>query len=307
MLNKNSNKSLYIKSCFYNDETIFEGTVLSTATGFFVKNGEEVFLITNRHVVTGKNIFTGKLLDEKNASLPNKLIVEFPYEVKRINSDDNFWANPFEINLYKNNTVIDDEKLWIEHPIYKEKIDIVAINVTVICKNSIDALYNIGNCSFVNIPLYENIDVIDFVPKVTDQVFVVGYPYGYSTTDKRYLPIWSRATIASEYEENLTVPINYIDEWNRLYSDLNLESDEQKKAEIMERIKKVNHYEVPTFLVDARTREGQSGSPVIYCDKTGNEDKTFLLGIYSGRVNENSDLGYVWKTELIKEIIEKVV
>lgn len=304
-MNKNSNKSLYIKSCFNIDETKFEGIILSTATGFLVKYGEEIFLITNRHVVTGKNIFTGKLLDDKNASMPNELIVEFSYEVERINSDDKFWANPFKIKLYKNDIVIDDEKLWLEHPIYKDKIDIVAINVTTICKNSIKALYDIVNCSSANIPLYENIEAIDFIPKVTDQVFVVGYPYGYSTTSKRYLPIWSGATIASEYEENLTVPINYIDECNMIYRELDLEIDERKKIGIIEKLKKVTHYEVPTFLVDAKTREGQSGSPVIYCNKTSNKEETFLLGIYSGRVHENSDLGYVWKTELIKEIIEK--
>lgn len=304
-MNKNSNKSLYIKSCFNDDQTKLEGTILSTATGFLVKNEEEIFLITNRHVVTGKNIFTGEFLDNKNLSMPNKLIVEFPYEVKKINNDDNFWANPFEISLYKNDIVIDDEKLWLEHPIYKDKIDIVAINVTAICKNSIETLYTIGIYSFVNIPFYENIEIIDFIPKVTDQVFVVGYPYGYSTTSKRYLPIWSGATIASEYEEDLTVPINYMEEFNKLYSDLNLETDEQKKVEIIEKIKKINHYEVPAFLIDAKTREGQSGSPVIFCDKTGNENGTFLLGIYSGRVNKNSDLGYVWKAKLIREVIEK--
>jgi hypothetical protein len=256
-------------------------------------------------VVTGKNIFTGKFLDEKNASMPNELIVEFPYEVERINNDDKFWANPFKIKLYQNNIVMDDERLWIEHPIYRDKIDIVAINVTTICKNSIKVLYTIGNCSSANIPLYENIENINFIPKVTDKVFVVGYPYGYSTISKRYLPVWSGATIASEYEENLTVPINYIDEFNIIYRELNLESDEQKKKEIVEKLKKVTHYEVPTFLVDAKTREGQSGSPVIYCNQTDNKEETFLLGIYSGRVNENSDLGYVWKTELIKEIVEK--
>ena len=304
-MNKNTNKSLYIKSCFNDDNTKFEGIILSTATGFLVKENEEIFLITNRHVVTGKNIFTGNLLDNKMASVPNELIIEFPYEVRRINSDDKFWSNPFKVKLYQHDTIIYDEKLWIEHPIYKDKVDIIAINVTSICKNSIEVLYNIGNCSYVNIPLYENIASMDIIPKVTDPVFVVGYPYGYSTTSKRFLPIWSGATIASEYEENLTGPIDYIDQYNKIYQKSKLESDEQKKKQIIEKLNKINHYEAPAFLIDAKTREGQSGSPVIYCDKSGIEERTLLLGIYSGRVNKNSDLGYVWKTKLIKEIVEK--
>ena len=30
------------------------------------------------------------------------------------------------------------------------------------------------------------------------------------------------------------------------------------------------------------------------------------IGIYSGRINKDSDLGYVWKWPVIKEIIESI-
>lgn len=303
-MNINSNKSLYIKSCFNTEETVFEGIVLSTATGFLLKEDDKIFLITNRHVVTGKNIFTGKNLDEKYAAIPNTLIVEFSYEVERKNGNDKFLGNPFKINLYKDNNIINENKVWLEHPVYKDKVDIVAIDVTDICQKSIDILCSVGNCKVAKIPVYENINDINFIPEVTNQVFVVGYPYGYTTTSKRYLPIWSRGTIASEYEENLTIPLEYIDELNKLFNALELENDDEKKREIKEKIEKVYYYEMPMFLVDAKTRNGQSGSPVIMYKKVNDEEKTFLLGIYSGRINEKSDLGYVWKTELIKEIVE---
>jgi hypothetical protein len=71
----------------------------------------------------------------------------------------------------------------------------------------------------------------------------------------------------------------------------------------------------PTFLVDARTRTGQSGSPVIFYSRGGNvvlaDGRVALasgiieifLGVYSGRLNSDSDLGTVWKPRVIAEIV----
>ena len=47
-INVNSLKSLYI-TIYYNE------TKLGTASGFIVKEKEKLYLITNRHVVTGRN------------------------------------------------------------------------------------------------------------------------------------------------------------------------------------------------------------------------------------------------------------
>ena len=76
----------------------------------------------------------------------------------------------------------------------------------------------------------------------------------------------------------------------------------------------INYNELPQFLVDSRTRPGQSGSPVVlYRDGgmvalEGGKSSVFsgpvtrFLGIYSGRINDQSDLGIVWKIEVIEEI-----
>ncbi|HAL84385.1 MAG TPA: serine protease [Rhodobiaceae bacterium] len=74
--------------------------------------------------------------------------------------------------------------------------------------------------------------------------------------------------------------------------------------------------DLPVFLVDRRARPGQSGSPVIACrtkvstiyDKVKFNGITHaqLLGIYSGRINPDSDLGMVWKTSAIRELVESV-
>jgi S1-C subfamily serine protease len=77
----------------------------------------------------------------------------------------------------------------------------------------------------------------------------------------------------------------------------------------------VDFNELPIQLVDCRTRQGQSGSPVLAYRAGGAvamEDGGSALfggpverfiGIYSGRINAESDLGIVWKAAAIAELI----
>lgn len=75
---------------------------------------------------------------------------------------------------------------------------------------------------------------------------------------------------------------------------------------------------MPIFLVDCRTRPGQSGSAVIFHSDGGmiamkdgsinavQGSTTILLGIYSGRINKESDLGIVWKTSAIHQLVDAI-
>jgi hypothetical protein len=75
---------------------------------------------------------------------------------------------------------------------------------------------------------------------------------------------------------------------------------------------------VPVFLIDCRSRQGQSGSAVI-AHRTGGAvateqgvvvgggEMTRFLGIYSGRINAESDLGFVWKASALQELVASVV
>ncbi len=74
----------------------------------------------------------------------------------------------------------------------------------------------------------------------------------------------------------------------------------------------------PVFLIDCRSRQGQSGSAVI-AHRTGGAVntqqglmvgvgvQTRFLGIYSGRINVQSDLGFVWKAEAIRDLVATIV
>ncbi len=75
---------------------------------------------------------------------------------------------------------------------------------------------------------------------------------------------------------------------------------------------------LPVFLIDCRSRQGQSGSPVIAYRSGGmvamadGSAAAFsgpvwrFLGIYSGRINAESDLGIVWKASAITELLAAV-
>jgi hypothetical protein len=112
----------------------------------------------------------------------------------------------------------------------------------------------------------------------SDAISVVGFPFG--ITAGGFYPVWTTGFVASE-------PI-------------------------------VNFDNLPIQLIDCRTRKGQSGSPVIAYRSGGlvaMEDGSSvsfsgpvsrLIGIYSGRVNSESDIGRVWKTSAIKELIDSI-
>jgi len=109
----------------------------------------------------------------------------------------------------------------------------------------------------------------------SDGVSIVGFPFG--LRGGGLLAIWTRGFIASEPDVDLN--------------------------------------DLPLFLVDARTRPGQSGSPVIAYSSGGMHAMadgstamfggpvTNLLGVYSGRINEQSDLGRVWKVQAVRDIL----
>ncbi len=72
---------------------------------------------------------------------------------------------------------------------------------------------------------------------------------------------------------------------------------------------------LPCFLIDSRTRSGQSGSPVVFYSSGGavpmadGGTAVFggpveqLRGIYSGRISDQSDLGFVWNTSAIRDVV----
>lgn len=152
---------------------------------------------------------------------------------------------------------------WLEHPVHGAQVDVVALPVT--CTDGVELMpHDQGS--------YDRSDV---AVQVAADVSIIGFPFG--LTGGGALGIWSRGTIATEPD--------------------------------------VEYNNLPLLLVDSRTRRGQSGSPVIlttggksFPTKSGGTmmrtgDETVLVGVYSGRIHAESDLGFVWKVRVIDEII----
>ncbi|WP_430464612.1 trypsin-like peptidase domain-containing protein [Tabrizicola sp.] len=111
-----------------------------------------------------------------------------------------------------------------------------------------------------------------------DSVSVIGFPFGLSAGG--LFPVWATGFIASE-------PI-------------------------------VDFDGLPIQLIDCRSRQGQSGSPVLAYRSGGmvamadgsvaayTGPVSRLIGIYSGRVNAESDIGIVWKTSAILELVDSI-
>jgi S1-C subfamily serine protease len=112
-----------------------------------------------------------------------------------------------------------------------------------------------------------------------DGLSVIGFPFG--ITAGAFLGVWIRGFIATDPQLD----------WQGL----------------------------PRFLIDARTRAGQSGSPVMFYQSAGavamrqggiglfDGAASQFFGVYSGRINAESDLGIVWKRTVIGEIVDAAV
>jgi hypothetical protein len=155
--------------------------------------------------------------------------------------------------------------LWLEHPTHGRKVDVVALEVP----------GDIPQAASINAWNLEQAGPAQLA--IPDDVSIVGYPFG--ITGGSGFAIWSRGTVASELD--------------------------------------FDHDKLPMFLIDSRTRRGQSGAPVFWYSSHGmvpvkggwmlNDGKQppmSLLGIYSGRINEQSDLGRVFRLSSIREILD---
>lgn len=141
------------------------------ATGFIWKRDKEYFLITNWHVVSGKNYENGCLLDS-NGAIPNALIIS-SIILESSSTEKNV---PF-VNLYR-----DDQPAWFEHPSHGKAVDVVAVRIE-----------GIEGCTLH--PINEIKQQEDMKAVVGQDCFIIGYPLG-----KTPFPIWKNGNIASDPE-----------------------------------------------------------------------------------------------------------
>lgn len=161
----------------YYIELFFNDIKLSNATCFFTKRGEKRYLISNWHVVSGKDADTLQCLD-KNAAIPNKLHIYLP---TKANTDDVIFDDNFiELNLYDD----DENQIWYDMKKNDQMIDIAVIPL----KDGIDKY--ILDIEDAEEPFNENVSL-----NVADEIYIIGFPFGRIGGK---LPIWKKASVASE-------------------------------------------------------------------------------------------------------------
>jgi S1-C subfamily serine protease len=162
-------QSSYFLEAYFNEQQ------LSSATCFFARRAERCYLITNWHVVSGKNNQTNKHLSETIAE-PNKLVV-------KVFKKNAVYLEPTDLTI----PLLDGsgDSIWLEHPTHGSKVDVVAIRVELPAD-----IFVMDVESFIE-PFNDETTI-----SVKDDVFILGFPFGYRVNE--LFPIWKRASIASE-------------------------------------------------------------------------------------------------------------
>jgi hypothetical protein len=261
---------LSLSSCYIDLKGV--GTTKRHATGFFWRHGQNIYLVTNWHVVTGKNIFTGQFM--KHGWCADSIVIHFvveevptlPITPAPGSPNRQFGIREIELPLCHDY----NEPPWIQHQnIFDWNIDIAILPMTAAARADDPKIVCVNDYTFAQL-----------LHLVGSDVLVVGHPL--SAERGNYpltFPVWKRGSIASEP----LLP------WNMK----------------------------PAFLVDVRTSEGMSGSPVfrraygptIMADLTiadRNVVCSEFMGVYSGRLYDderNASIGLVWHRNLIDEII----
>lgn len=237
---------------------MFDENELALGTCFFHKKNDQVYLITNRHNVTGRNNETNKCLSPKLAE-PNKL------KLNLLKKDRIDWGS-FIVDIRDQ----EGNPLWIEHPTYKNKIDVVAIPVEIP-----------DEYKFVLIEDAEDPHNEHTTFEVGEELFILGYPQGINAGG---FPIWKRASVASE-------PDLPIDELPKFLVDSASRPGMSGSPVILKKRRQVS--------LGSKGKDGDF--------KVDSRYFTKFVGIYSGRLfaSEKNDaqIGIVWRSQLVDEIV----
>lgn len=106
--------------------TRFEDAELGVGTAFFYSFDGKDYLITNWHIVTGRNPLDNSVISS-TGGIPDNLVVRLPYQ-EELESGVNIrkWV-PKIVKLYKD--ADRHEPIWLEHPVYGCRVDAIAIEI----------------------------------------------------------------------------------------------------------------------------------------------------------------------------------
>jgi hypothetical protein len=148
---------------------------LAQASGFLWRYDGQIFLVSNWHVLSGRNPLTGQPLDSKNGVCPDRIELGL-----NLRGSDGV-PQPA---MAQASIVRDGGNLWLQHPQHGQNVDVAALVLP--SEHQHQALLALND-----LPETSNMAVY-----VGQDVFVLGYPLDPGLSGG--LPIWKRGSIATE-------------------------------------------------------------------------------------------------------------
>lgn len=145
---------------------------ISSATGFFFEYGNNLFVVSNWHVFSGRNPNTGQSMNNSGA-VPDTM--EIALWLKRKIGD---WQL---VRMPMNDT--NGEAVWLQHP-NGQDIDVAVCRINEIPDEI--AIYSLPRPD----------ETLDMAFEIAMDVFIVGFPLGLSHQD--VFPVWKRGSVATE-------------------------------------------------------------------------------------------------------------
>jgi hypothetical protein len=193
----------------------------------------------------------------------------------------------FEVKPFSAELLCDEQPIWFQLPQSSPSIDIAMIELDAIIERFGEIEDRIGHLQggqmLVSLDEQNNPKfAYHAYPRIGSEVFILGFPKGIGQGS---FPIWKRGSIATEPLHGVGTPEG-----------------------------------APVILVDALTKDGMSGSPVLYFGSEdivgdygpGSRDISMphIVGVYAGRegvTKEENDmnLGRVWKIELLDSLFSE--
>jgi hypothetical protein len=151
------------------------GNILGPATGALWTRNNKTYLISNWHVFSGRNTYSGQPIFGNGRAVPDIISVRVAMETF---SGIEWFVIELPLGDEFNST-------WLQHPTKGQTIDVAALEIP---NNYLGYKY---------LALGDTFPSTDIKIEVGEEVSIIGYPLG---LQKQFgFPIWKRATIASEY------------------------------------------------------------------------------------------------------------
>ena len=150
-----------------------KGAPIGSATGFFYRVEERYFLVSNWHVLSGRNPYTGQA-NHKLAALPDALGLALHRKDRLGEFVEGYSAN-----------LVDDQGTpkWLQD-VRGQDVDVAVLPIDVFP----------SECVAYELPRPG--EAKDMAFRVGMDAYVLGFPKGIA--HQKYLPIWKRASIATE-------------------------------------------------------------------------------------------------------------